>query len=807
MEKNKKPSGEENAYVNPFRTCDQNGKPVMFRFSSAKSLRDVFDKAKQDDLEASTRRAKILGMYEGRLPWDPNKLRDAGIKDKSNFNINELSGQIDARAEAVNNLALDTTDLVELRPHDMEIAGPDTERIGRVVSDEFSRTLRESAEFLPMLSTVVREGDLYGFGPCMWSDPIGYRPTPLMRANVKLYTDAPHLSHRNELIMVESTIPASYVFGLFDNPDLSTAAGWYLDNMKKFAVRTFTDGTPSTNVNGDDFGTSYVESAIMRARENRIYESRQFEPMNVIHAFVREVSGDRRVSHYMIPSNPEFNDFLMVRYGLYESMNQCLIWLPYKTTECRAAALRGLASAIAPVAEARNKRMCELMDASDQLMRVHLRRTGGGSNERLTMYEQGRYSVLPQDVEASKAPIDPNAVSQAAQIIETVSRVSVGNALGMGGAGPTSARLYKGADRKTKEEVLIEKNEGEKREQGLFVTRSVIFDSIFQETFRRFMAIVTSPSLLPSYPEVGKFVRRCKARGVSKDHLKKVIDNFEVYMCRDIVNGGAAAKAGLLESVLSLGGNLDERGRIDATRELVRARMGSVYADRFRPIQGRDEMPSDAASHATVENNDILELSQVLAAPDQFHWSHIPVHFTILKQISDAVQNGQVEDPQRMLDTMQLVSEHIQAHMQYGGRQIGKEEDAKALMRQIRSLRPIQQALTVMAQTAERVQRAEEEQQQKEMDELRAKAEGNEMAVKAKEIDVKAALKMREQDMMQEVRLAKAGSEAQTGMFRARAKAEIDRISANARRYIQAQTITGNSPPLSESPLASPEGL
>jgi len=799
----KKPTGKEKGYVNPFRTCDTNGKPVEFRFSTALALREVFDKAKLDDTQDAARRAKILGMYEGRLPWDPKKLETLGIKNKNNFNINELSGQIDARAGAISQLALDTVDLIELRPHDAELAGPDTERIGRVVADEFSRILREGIEFLPTLATVARECDLYGFGPMMWPDPMDYKPVPLLRANVKLYEDAPHISSKNEIIMIESTLPASYVFGLFDNPEASEAMGWNLDALKKYVVNTFAHGMSTESTNGDDHGTSYIESAILKARENRTFETKQFMPMNVVHAFVREVSGPRKVSHYMIPTAADPSEFLLLRHNHYDTMDQCVIWLPYKVTECRAAALRGIASSLAPIAEAKNRQLCELMDSAQELGKIYLRRTQAGSGERFTLMEQGRIALLPDGVDGANPPINANNVQAASQIIETVSRLTTGNALGVTGAGPVSSRVYRGADRKTKEEVLIEKNDGEKSEQALFVARSVVFDTIFRETFRRFIAVVKNATAQKSFPEIEVFLRRCKARGVEEDTIKKVTDNFEVYMCRDIVNGGAGAKAGLLMSVIEMGGNLDERGRLDATRELVRTRMGTAYADRFRPMVGRDEIPSDAASHASLENNDVFELSPVLAAPDQLHWSHIPIHFKILQQISEAVQNGQVEDPQRMLDTMQIISEHIQQHLQYGGQQIGKENDAKAILRDIRSLRPIQQALTVMAQTAERVKRADEEKRQREMEDLQAKADGNEMAVKEKEIDVKAALKMREQDMMQEVRMSSAGAKAQTDMFKTRMKAELDRVSANAKRYIEAAKITGNAAPLAESALAN----
>lgn len=796
-EKNPKPSGKDGNQVNPFRTCDENGKPVMFRFSSAKSLRDVYTKAQQDDLKDSERRAKILGMYEGRLPWDPRKLEAAGFKDKANFNTLELRGQIEARAGAVSNLALDTTDLVELRPLSAELSGPDADKIGKIVADEFSATLRDGLEFLPALATAVRECDLYGFGPLMWPDPVDYKPTAVLRGQVKLHEQAPHLSSKNELIMVEGTLPASYVFGLFDNPSASKEMGWSLEPLKRYAVQTFVEGKDSTSQTGDNYGTSVLESAVMEARENRLFETKQFEIMRVIHAFVREVSGDRRVSHYMISAEPSIDEFLLVRYGVYESMNECFVWLPYAVTETRAAALRGIASYLAPVAELKNKKMCELMDSADQLSRTYLTRSQG-SNERLTVLEQGRYTVLPPEVTPQPPPLNAANVQQAASIVDLVSRVTVNNALGAFGTAATSSRVYKGADRKTKEEVLIEKEEGEKSEQAQFVARSVVFDLVFRECFRRFMKIVLDGSLRPSYPEAAAFLKRCEARGIGKDVLKQVPDVFNVYLCRDVVTGGAQAKAGLLSEVIGLGGSLDEVGRIDATHEYIRCRMGSLAADRYRPIVGRDTQPSDAASHALLENNDMLELAAVLAAPDQLHWSHIPIHGRLVQQITQAVQNGQVEDPQRMLDTLQLVSEHIQEHIRYGGAQIGKADDAKAAMADLRSLRPIQQALTIMASNVDRVRRAEEEKQQREMEALQQRADGQETAVKMKEIDTKAALKLREQDLMHQARMTQADSKAQTDMFRAKMKAEIDRIAATNRRFLEAAKITGNPPPSSE---------
>jgi hypothetical protein len=797
-----KPSGKDTSYVNPFRTCNEQGRPVEFRFSSAKSLRDVFNKAVQDDRDASMIRAKTLGMYEAKLPWNPAKLEAAGLKDKSNINWLKLKGQIDARAGAISDLALDTTNLVELRPVQVEVAGPDAADIGDVIAEEFSVALRSGIEFLPALATAVRECDLYGFGPLMWTDPEGYAPTALLRGQVKLYEDAHGLSSKNELIMVESVLPASYVFELFDTPEASEAMGWNLAALKRYAIAVFSEGEDTQTSSGNTNGTSVLESQVAQMRSNRLFETRQFESFRVIHAFVRETSGKRKITHYMIPGQQNRDEFLLCKKDLYDSMDQCLIWLPYTVTENKAAGLRGLASYLLPICDIENRMMCELVDTARMAGKFHFSK-GSGSAERLTLVEQGQYVVLPQDIKFEPTSQLAQGLGHIASIIDMAARASTSNALGANGASAANQRVYSGADRKTKEEVMLQKEAGEKSEQSLFVLRSMIFDSVFRECFRRFMKIALSDRK-SAYAEVEEFVERCDARGVGVGKLRQVAKMFRVYTCRDLVIGGAGAKAGLIANILELGGNLDEKGRLDATHDYVRARMGTLAAERYRPKIGRDGLPSNSASHALLENNDMLELSAVLAAPDQMHWSHIPIHGKIIAQIVEAVgQEGQVQDPQRMLDLLALVSGHIQEHIKYGGRQIGKEDSAKASLADLRSLRQVQQALTMMAATAERAKRAQEEQQQKEQEDLQARAEGKENEVKIHEIDSKAALKMREQDLMHQARLAGADSKAQTDMFRARSKAEIDRISATYKGITDTNVITATPSPSTEG-LAPP---
>lgn len=797
MKKTPPKSEAAKTYINPFRTCDADGNPVRFRFASALSLRDVHQKAVEEDNKgASARRGRILSLYEAKLPWDPVKLAAAGMKNKANLNLMGLAGKINARAGAVANLALDTTDLVELHPIDAERAGPDAEDIADVVAEEFSGLLRDSFEFIPSLATAVRERDLYGFGPLVWPDPSSFKPEAILRGTVKLAPNSPSLSARNELIMYETQLQADFLFGLFDFPEASEAAGWNLDAIKRYLVMTFVDGVDTQSTTQAENGTSLLEDGIAKLRQNRTFETGQFEAVRCIVAFAREVSGDRKISQYIIPAEASLNEFLRVDYAAYDHMDQCAIWLPATITENRAAGLRGIASFLAPLDEFKNIFISEMLDsARDGLKTVLVRDSAATPQEVLTLTEQGQHKVLPAGVQLAANPATQN-IQPASGVLEMAARTVADNAAGSGAAQAGNTRVYSGADRRTKEEVMFQKQESDQTEQVHYVAQAMVFDSIFRESFRRLMALVADPRARSSDPEVKRFVARCEARGIPLDRLREVPKLFDVYMCRDLVSGGALAKAGGLADVFGLiGGNLDEKGSLDAAHDYVRARLGARAARRYRPKVGRDAAPSNSASHALLENNDMLELSPVLAAPDQMHWSHIPVHLQLLGQITESVQSGQVEDPQRMLDVFNMASEHVRAHAVFGGRQVGREDDAKALLAQLRGLRPVQQQLDTLVMNQERVIRAEEEKRQRQMEDLQKRADGADNAVKIHEIDTKAALKQREQDLNFEVQMRSASARAQVETFRAQMKAATDRVTAEYNRRLASEKAMGNQPP------------
>lgn len=774
-----------------YNIVEKNGVPARSRFTDPQALRAVYDKLTEDDVLESGRRAKIRRMYDGNLPYDPEQLKQCGLKNIANVNFLGLKGVIDNRSGAVLRLASDTTELVELRPLSRELAGPDAAKIARIVSKEFSRSVREEGKVIPALSMMNREADLYGLGPVAWASAEDYNPVALERGQVRFVPDGPVNSSEHELFMFEAQIPASYMFYLLDHQEEAAAMGWDVPAVKRWVVDAFRNGMETRATPGMEGGTSWIESALSLIRQNRFEEEHQFDRLNVIHAFVKEMGFPRGVSHYITPAS-EQKEFLFKAVNAYQTMDECFLWFPYSSTERYARAVRGLASFLFPVEALNNRFTCQLVDVSFRAATFVLAQKAAGAQQQLTINEVGPYTVIPADYAPAQSQVAPN-IQQLAQTKSFLDSVGVNSVTGgsYGPTGTTGFMLEKGPDRQTKAEVELQQRQRSQKEIALFVQRLTVFDKVFRETFRRFIRIAVSPdpTKLVEYPEVASFVERCARQGVTQEMLAALPQLYTVVTCRDLILGSEGVVEALGNILGSFGGTLDEAGRRQAVRTIVSLRLGDRQADDVIPEISRDQAPSDQASFAELENSVMKMGGSVMMGQDQWHWAHIPVHAKVLQEIVEQVQapednNPESEsfgaqdqsvaeqtlqrapDPKSVLQLLVRASQHVQEHLSVGGRQIGMEARAKEVMKMIRDLRPTTKALNLAVATQERVEQAQREKEEREMQELRDRAEGNDFAKEKYKADLSARVAQYKADLDHDIALRRLGQEGELGARR-----------------------------------------
>lgn len=752
-----------------FNTVEkQTPKPAKSRFSDPIALRAVYDRLTEEDLPEAKRRVTLRNMYEGNLPYNPEQLRNCGLKNIANVNFLGLKGVIDNRADALLKLSADTTNLIELRPLARELAGPDAERISRVVAEEFSNIIRETGKVIPALSMMHTEADLYGLGPVTWPNSLDYNPVALERGQLRFIGNGSVISSNHDLFMFESTLPASYIFYLLDNKEIATSEGWDVKVLERWLVDVFANGQETAAQPSAEDGTSVMEHSLSLYRQNRYQEEHQFDELKVIHAFVREMSFPRAITHIMMPAT-ELKEFLFVKTNAYRTMDECLLWFPYSVNSKYARAVRGLASFLFPIEALNNRFTCQMVDVAFRASTFVLTQKSAGAQPNLTINEQGPYTFIPQEFVPAQSQVSPN-FQQLAQVKQLLDNIGVNTVTGgdKGILATTGPKLHQGTDRPTKAEVEIQQRQRSHKEEALFVQKLSVFDKVFRETFKRFIRLATSgnPVLTADYPEIDIFLERCARRGVTPDILAEVPNAFSVVTCRDLVLG-SEGKVGVLSEVIgAFGGSLDEAGRRNAVRDIVHLRMGQAAADRYVPESNRDQQPSDAASLATLENNMFREGKETMVGQDQLHWSHIPIHSRLLQEIVEIVgarpdnepseeEAQQIENPKGLLQMLVACSQHIQEHLAIGGQQIGMQQQTKQVQKMLRDLRPTVKSLNLAVATQERVEQAEREKQQREMEDLQRRADENELRKETYKADKQAEVDRYRIDRQHEVDMHK----------------------------------------------------
>lgn len=764
--------------------------PARKRFTDPQAVFSVYDDLKTEDVNDALRRAKIRTAVEGGLPYSAEQLRSKGLSFMTNLNFYGLKGTIDARADSITRLGIDTCDLIELTPLSGGMAGPDDTRVADVIAEEASALIRREGHTIPALATANRETDMYGIGPVAWPNDEAFAPEALERGQLKFRGDGPAMSSDHDLFMFESELPASYVFRLLDNETWASKAGWDMGTLKRLVVEVYSEHKDTANDSRSVTGLSPWESELVRIRSNTFYEHHQFDKFQVLHVYVREMGGSQGITHIIVPgSDRQEKKFLYYRENAYENMDQCMVWIPYTASERFARSIRGLATYLVPIERISDRLTGAIIDSAFRTAKLTLQQSSPGANPSVSLTENGNTTIIAAGLD----PV-PNANGAAnlqslTNVRQFVSQVGVGAVAGTDLAPVSTGFKYQGDGvQMSKAEAEIKERRRTAKDEALFNTRVTYHDKIFSEIFRRIMKIVNGPKVvLNSYPMVKDFVERCSRRGVTADMLKEVPDRFTVTMCRDLMLG-SDAKFQLLNQILqTTAGNIDEAGRRAATHDMYQLRLGRKAADRYAPVTSRDESPTDQGSLATIENSLLKELKPVLVGQDQWHWSHIPVHAQVLQEVQERVQQGlaeaqnrmqqgediptdqegnpapQVEDPEQLAQILEAASQHIQQHLQLGAQQLGMKQRASQITEMLKGLASTIHALNLAIATKRRVEEAEQERLQREREELEKQAS---------EAEMQRALAKIQAD--KEVGMAKVQADKEVGMARVQSEREIN---------------------------------
>lgn len=775
----------EDTKQHDLQNVEKSGAPARRRIASPAAAKNIYERLKDLDNSDAKRRATLQGMINGNPPYSPKQLRDKGLAHMCNVNFMTMRSNLDTRASSAHELLVEVPTLVELKPRKALSENPDVYHWCSVVAEEFSNMVEDWCGFLPAMDLAVRESDAYGIGFVLFEDKWDWRFKASRRGTLVFDPKASVELDHNDVVMIRDEMSVGELYEAIEDEELAEKAGWNVSAVKEFMVNIFHKGESKE----EEYNVSMWESLQQRIRNNDdLYQEKQFDKARVVHILAQEVSGDRKVSHMMIPEGGTCEKFLLEDYDAYDKMSQAMWWMPYNFGDGYARSVRGVASLMAQHDDLSNRFLCEVFNLGFLSTKLLLQPNSQGDVGKLQFLQHGSFAVLPPGLQTVQTSFRPQIAPllQLRQVSEAVMQNKAG-----------SHKLHaEGIEReaqKTARQVIEEVSKEARYEKAAVAHRYTMMDKLYREMFRRAFAetVLMGEGNYPGKEEARLMIKRCEERGVDRKFLKNLLDEVYISATRALGMGSVGVKMDLTNQLVQASSMFDEAGKRAALRDWVSARVGHRNADKYVQAVDRDQILSNEASISMLEWNDVVEGSQVIVGADQNHKIHIGVFVGRMQELMQGYEQGQVQDPMQAARTMGLAIEHVMAHVQ-GIAQDPRHQD---FLKQVEEFMQVaQQMLGAMQRDAEQLARQMQQQQAEQqalVEQAQQTVQDRELEAKIYEIQQKAQLERLKQESLNAARAEKTGAQmdiarqaaadrTQLEADKQAAQIEIDRAAAQA---------------------------
>ncbi len=764
------------------QTVTDSGSPVPRRVTSPAAARAIYKDFKNQDDTDARRRATIQGMIDGNSPYDNKELEEAGLAGMTNVNFMSMRANLDTRAAAAHEIFAEVPTLIELKPRAIDPNDQLAYEHAAVIADEFTVTVRSWKKFLPYMDQVFRESDAYGIGFVLFPDEFDWRFKSFRRGSLMFSPTASVEVAENDIYMIRDTMRAGE---LFDRIESEGAAklGWKVEDCRKLLVHVFKQG--DNGARDEKYPTSYWESLQqMRRNSDPDYESKQFELVRIVHLLVREVASGK-VTHQIMPEAAGAGDiFLFEKQDRYDDMGDAIWWVPFNYADGYARSVRGVASYMAPHDDLGNRFLCRVFDAGFMTSSLLLHPRTQTDLSRLELVRHGMFTIIPPDLEAVQSTFQPQIAPlvQLRQVSENVQRNNTG-----------TNRIHPEAPSdsnspKTARQIVEEASKEARYEKATVAHRYDQLDILYKTVFRKMVASAQAEGDLPGSAEAKEFVKRCVDRGVPKASVLGWEKKYHVSATRAIGMGSLSMKYDITNQVLQARAMMDEKGQVNAFRDWLAVRVGQTNVDRYRPMVNRDQIPSNEHSIATLENNDMLEGSDVVVGTDQMHVIHVTAHMSgALAPLFQQVQTRQYQDPMQVARRLSVTINHIAKHLAI----LSQDQQRKPFVDQVTdALKKASALIPKLQREAQKLQQQAQQQQQQQAEMLQqaeATVRDRELEAKILEINRKYQVEMMKQESLNAARQQKTEEQMAIRRQQAAADVQLKRERQEAEIALEAQ--------------------
>ena len=751
------------------QTVDERGEAIPERLPTIDAAQALYDSYKRANIEVAKADAKVIALHRGKAPYKQEELTALGQGWRANLNMREMKGAINNRADLAYDLHmdLDTRITVTVRPDYREQGTPNPQLdYGRIIAEEYTHTVSADwADNYLFVDQTSRDRIKLGLGIGAWLDHMDWRPKPIPKLSFKTNPEFPPLADSVPACCIDDTLRIQDLLRVVRNADASEKAGWNVDEVKTLIIAKWhkTEGNDDTQPAGVRDGVLGGYAAFEQWMTERPGEAPVFEleKIDVVHHLIRATDSEE-ISHYIkveeTTSPYTATDFLFKKLNQFDKMSQALWLNPYTFSEGTIGSLDGLGHDLAPYAEISNRMMCSALDGSMMSGGLLLQATTGFDADETSVIRMGPTTLIPAGVTPVQNRFQPPVENILG--LRSAVRGVFSNNVGMTRMNP---ELMESASQGTKsrEQVITERNRDFRLETNSANFEYLMWTGFHREVFRRLVAAAGLPEVAPGAKAARAFYRRCLSRGVPPALLEQHEEALIVEVNRTVGDGAPQSRTQIWGQMMQLRGAMDEAGRKHTEREYTASLIGYRNVDQVFPISNRDQIPTNALSVATLENNDFMEGRYVPAGTDQLHTIHLQqAHFKLLLGMVETYNEAPEQtDVDTLLKTFSAALPHCNEHLQMLSQDPTRKDFVQSGFNTIKELIVFYQRVEKEAQenAAER-QQLLRERQEGELAQLRSDMEAETVA-RLREVELEAELETMRQDSLASIRQQKTDAQ------------------------------------------------
>lgn len=617
-------------------TTDADGKKLADpRIKDATQAFTIFSNLRRDDSEAAIKRANIDYQIDGGLPYDEELLIDLGRADETNVNFMEARAEDDGAQTPYIEMTTVSRILWDCRTS----LGTTTEqkRWSRIISEEFTRTIREWPDFNYYRLRLAQQFTRHGVAFLYWEDEVDWRWRSDGMSAFRVPRNIEARGNAIPYATCEREMTVDQLYKFIRNEKVAREIDrWNVDAVKEALIQA----APITQTGEQDRWEAFMK----QMRENDLGYAAACKFVKLYHLWVPEFDG--QISHYIgLQSGPVKaaeggetigDGFLYKHRSRFKAMQKCIIPFFYGIgTHGTIHTIRANGELnFAPIAVS-NRTRCAFIDSANAAASIILEAATPADAESAAYIRRGPFTILSGNskISATAMPDISGRILPVLRDMQMLRQNVTPNSF------QSRAVTEEGAQERTKYEIQAQQQKGGTVESAQLTLFCTPLSQAGKEMFERMMADDLDDKA-PGGAEAFDFRMRVMKRGVPLKALDAV---YEVEWVRSIGYGSAEARQYSSEKIYQMSGGFDAEGQRQAKLDMISAlpgvdfRVAEQYVGPEEPRQVVDD------EIAELENNDFRAGQECPVTSNQDHWLHCQHHAALLNETEQAFNAGQMD--------------------------------------------------------------------------------------------------------------------------------------------------------------------